>query len=132
MRMLFTAAAAGLCATALLPSAAAAQTGAPTGAEITGHAVQVETSGTVNTVQFNPGGTARIVGQNGREVQGQWFVQNQQLCLSAAGGQECWPYQQAFQAGQPVSLTSTCAVTSTWTPLSTAPTAPPARSGERG
>jgi hypothetical protein len=132
MKMLFTAAAAGLFAVAISPSAAAAQMGAPTGAEITGHAVQVDTGGVVNTVQFNPGGTARIVGQNGKEVNGQWFVQNQQLCLSAAGGQECWPYQAAFQAGQPVTLTSTCASTSTWTPLSTAPSAPPARSGERG
>ena len=119
-----------------LPQAAAAQSmGAPTGAEITGHSVQVNTNGVTNTVYFDPGGSARILSAGGREVQGQWFIENQNLCLATGGGaRECWPYQSAFVAGQPVTLTSSCG-TSTWTPISTAQpmmAPPPVRQGERG
>ncbi len=123
-------AAAIVCAVAPL-SAAAAQ-GAPNGSEIIGHSIQVEASGTTNTVYFDPGGSARILTPAGMEVPGRWSVANQQLCLSVSNLRECWPYQQVFQAGQPVTLTSDCAVTSRWTPVSTAPTAPPTRRGERG
>ena len=47
--------------------------------------------------------------------------------------QECWPYAQPFQAGQPLSLTSSCNSASRWTALSTN-MAPPAQvgAGERG
>ena len=116
----------------LMPIAAAAQM--PMGAEITGHAVRVDSAGVINTVYYDPGGSARIVSASGREVPARWFVENQQLCLET-GARECWPYQTAFQAGQPVTLTSTCAATSSWTALSTAPLGPPPtmeRSGERG
>ncbi|HEX8401133.1 MAG TPA: hypothetical protein VF628_05460 [Allosphingosinicella sp.] len=113
------------------PTAAFAQ-GGPDGSEIIGHSVQVEANGTTNTVFFDPGGNARILSAAGTEVQGRWSVANQQMCLSVGSLRECWPYQQAFQAGQPVTLTSDCAVTSRWTPVSTAPTAPPTRRGERG
>lgn len=116
----------------LAPSMASAQM-MPDGSEIVGHSVQVQTaSGTTNTIYFQPGGTARIVSPSGTEVQGTWSVANQALCLGAGTARECFPYQQAFQAGQPVTLTSDCAATSVWTPLSTAPSAPPARRGERG
>ena len=113
---------------------AAAQTGWTPGMEITGHAVQVQTGGVTNTVYFDPGGTARIVTPSGSEVQGRWSVENQNLCLSTgAGGRECWPYRTAFQAGQAVDLTSSCSVTSRWTPISTQPMAPTVQSkGERG
>lgn len=116
---------------AMAPSAASAQM-TPNGSEIIGHSVQVEANGTTNTVYFDPGGNARILSAAGTEVQGRWSVANQQMCLSVGNLRECWPYQMAFQAGQPVSLTSDCAVTSRWTPVSTAPSAPPTRSGERG
>lgn len=124
-----------LLVSALAPAGAAAQTGWVPGTEITGHAVRVDAGGTVNTVYFDPGGTARIISPSGTEVRGMWSVQNQQLCLmTGANVQECWPYQTAFVAGQPVTLTSNCAVTSTWTPLSTEPLARPTtdRLGERG
>ena len=126
----FACAAAMVCAMAPL-SAAAAQ-GMANGSEIIGHSIQVEANGTTNTVYFDPGGNARILSAGGTEVPGRWSVANQQLCLSVGTLRECWPYQAAFQAGQPVTLTSDCAVTSRWTPVSTAPTAPPTRSGERG
>lgn len=116
---------------------ASAQVGPPTGAEIRGHSVRVELpDGTVNTVHFDANGTARMISQTGREVRGNWFVENQMICLQSATARECWPYQSAFMTGQPVTLTSDCAVTSRWTALSTEPpyTPPPAvqRSGERG
>ena len=118
---------------ALAPQAAA-QTGWTPGMEITGHAVQVQTGGVTNTVYFDPGGNARIVTPSGTEVQGRWSVENQNLCLqTSADKRECWPYQRAFQAGQSVDLTSNCAVTSRWTPISTQPFAPTQQSrGERG
>lgn len=128
----FAAACGAVMAVAFAPSAASAQ-GAPNGSEIIGHSVQVQTaSGTVNTVYFEPGGNARIVSPSGTEVQGTWSVANQALCLGAGTARECWPYQQAFQAGQPVTVTSDCGATAVWTPVSTAPTAPPVTRGERG
>jgi hypothetical protein len=117
---------------AFAPLSAAQAQGVPNGSEIIGHSVQVEANGTVNTVYFDPGGNARILSAAGTEVQGRWAVANQQMCLSVGSLRECWPYQSAFQAGQPITLTSDCAVTSRWTPVSTAPTAPPTRRGERG
>ena len=128
----FAAAGGAVLACAFAPSAASAQM-APNGSEIIGHSVQVQTqAGTTNTVYFDPGGNARIVSPSGTEVQGRWAVENQSLCLGAGGARECWPYRAAFQAGQPMTLTSDCASTSVWTPISTAPPAPPARMGERG
>ena len=112
--------------------------GAPNGSEITGHSVQIDTNGARNTVFFDPGGTARITTPGGTQVQGNWFVQNQQLCLTTGSARECWPYQAAFQTGQPVALTSDCSATSNWTALSTAQPQmppmepPPERKGERG
>ena len=107
----------GVCLMLVPVTGAAAQTWVR-GAEITGHAVQVETNGVVNTVNFDPGGSARIVSPSGQTVQGRWFIDNQQLCLETSQ-RECWPYQQAFQTGQQVVLTSSCAATSRWTPIST-------------
>jgi hypothetical protein len=54
------------------------------------------------------------------------------MCLNAGGAQECWPYQQAFQAGQPMSMTSNCNASSRWLANATneAPTSRAA--GERG
>ena len=99
------------------------------GSELVGQSVQVETNGVVNTIYFDPGGAARIITPAGAVVQGNWTAANSQLCLQTSGGQECWPYQSAFQSGQAVSLVSSCQVSSRWTPLSTNP---PQVSGERG
>ena len=107
-----------------------AQTWVP-GSEIAGHAVQVETNGVMNTVYFEPGGTARIQTPGGEIVPANWSVAANQLCLNTSGAQECWNYTQAFQAGQQVSLTSSCG-TSRWLPLSTAQPPSQMPMGERG
>jgi hypothetical protein len=99
------------------------------GSELVGQSVQVETNGVVNTIYFDPGGAARLVTPGGSVVQGTWSAANSQLCLQTSGGQECWPYQSAFQSGQAVTLVSSCQVSSRWTPLSTNPTQV---RGERG
>jgi hypothetical protein len=99
------------------------------GSEIVGQSVQVETNGVVNTVTLDPGGAARITTANGNVVPGTWSASGGQLCLSASGGRECWPYTQAFQAGQQVTLVSSCNVASRWLASGTNQQAP---RGERG
>lgn len=124
--------------TALPLTAAAAQAGWVPGAEIVGQSVQVETAGVANTVYFDPAGAARIVTPGGRTIPASWTAANGQLCLYGAGAQECWPYQSPFQAGQPMTLTSSCQATSRWLANATNPMAPPQqqvapeRQGERG
>lgn len=104
---------AGLAAV-VAPSAATAQMWTP-GSEIVGQSVKVNTNGTVNTVYFDQGGAARIMTPGGQAMPGRWTAANQQLCLDiGAGSAECWPYRSAFQAGQPVTLTSSCNVSSQW------------------
>lgn len=100
------------------------------GSELVGQSVQVETNGVVNTVYFDPGGAARIITPAGNVVQGTWTAAGGQLCLQTATGRECWPYTGPFQAGQQVTLVSSCQVASRWTPLSVNPTQQ--RGGERG
>lgn len=100
------------------------------GAEIVGQPVQVTTNGVTNTVYLDPGGSARIVTPGGNTVPGTWTAANGQLCLSAGAAQECWPYAAPFQAGQPVTLTSSCNQASTW--LAAATNAAQGQRGERG
>ena len=110
-----TAALAASVAAIVAPSAASAQMWTP-GSEIVGQSVVVNTNGTANTVYFDQGGVARIMTPNGTPVTGRWTAANEQLCLDiGTGSAECWPYRSAFQAGQPVTLTSTCNVASQWT-----------------
>jgi hypothetical protein len=119
----------GLAAMIALPGVALAQTGA----EIIGQPIQVTTNGVTNTVYLDPGGSARIVTPGGNTTAGSWTAGNGQLCLTAGAGHECFPYASAFQAGQPVTLTSSCGQSSTF--LASATNAPPpAPSGapERG
>jgi hypothetical protein len=109
----------------------AAQAGWTPGAEIVGQTVQVQTNGVVNSITFNADGTASIATPQGTTVPGTWSTSNSMLCLSANGGQECWPYAQPFQAGQQVALTSSCNQVSTFMAQST--NLPMQRSGgERG
>ena len=103
---------------AAAPMAALAQAWAP-GSEIVGQSVQVETNGVVNTIYFDPGGQARIASPAGRIVPATWTATGGQLCLQSATGNECWPYQQAFQAGQQVTLVSSCQASSRWMANST-------------
>ena len=119
MRIKMTAALIAGMASIVAPSAASAQAWTP-GSEIVGQSVQVNTNGTVNTVYFDQGGAARIMTTSGTSVPGRWSVASEQLCLDiGTGPAECWPYRSAFQAGQNVSLTSTCNVTSQWLANST-------------
>jgi len=113
------------------PSVGLAQNWVP-GSEITGQSVQVETNGVTNTVYFDPGGAARIQTPAGNTVPGTWAAANGQLCLTTDAAQECWPYAQPFQAGQPLSLTSSCNAASRWTALSTNMAPVQAGAGERG
>lgn len=110
-----------------LPGAALAQ--ATPGSEIVGQPMTVTTNGVSNTVYLDPGGTARIMTPGGNTVAGTWSAANGQLCLSTGAAQECWPYASPFQAGQPVTLTSSCGSSSTW--LASSTNTPPA-SGQRG
>ncbi|HYU94647.1 MAG TPA: hypothetical protein VE989_00600 [Sphingomicrobium sp.] len=115
-----------------LPAAALAQAWTP-GSEIVGQSVQVTTNGVTNTVYLDAGGAARIVTPGGNTVPGTWTAANGQLCLNNGTAQECWPYSAPFQAGQPVTLTSSCNSTSTWLAASTnAPPPPAGQRGERG
>jgi hypothetical protein len=109
----------------------AAQPAWTPGSEIVGQSVQVQTNGVMNTIMFNADGTATIATPEGTTVPGTWSTANSMLCLSANGGQECWPYARPFQAGQQVALTSSCNQVSTFITQSTNP--PMQRSGgERG
>jgi hypothetical protein len=101
------------------------------GAEITGQSVQVTTNGVTDTVMFGPGGQATITTPGGRVVPATWSAAGGNLCLSANGGQECWPYARPFMAGQQVALTSNCGSADTFlAPNTNAPM--PRSSGERG
>ena len=84
-----------------------------------------------NTVTLNPGGQVQIAPPGGRVVSGTWTAANGQLCLST-GASECFPYAAPFQAGQPVTVTSSCNATETW--LAQATNQPPTQGAapERG
>lgn len=128
MNSWFARAGVGLAAAMALPGAALAQTGA----EIVGQPLQVTTGGVTNTVYLDPGGSARIVTPNGNTVPATWTAANGQLCLSTGAAQECVPYTSPFQAGQPLTLTSSCGQSSTWLASATNTPPPPAERGERG
>jgi hypothetical protein len=113
-----------------IPGVALAQ--ATPGSEIVGQPVTVTTNGISNTVYLDPGGTARIMTPGGNTVAGTWSAANGQLCLSTGAAQECWPYASPFQAGQPVTLTSSCGSSSTWLASSTNTPPPSGQRGERG
>ena len=115
------------------PVAGLTQSGWMPGSEITGQSVQIETNGVTNTVFFDPAGVARIQTPGGNIVPGSWTASGGQLCLTTGAAQECWPYAQPFQAGQQITLTSSCNSASRWTALGTN-TPPPVQqgAGERG
>lgn len=119
-------------AAAALPGAAFAQAWTPA-SEVVGQPLQVTTNGVTNTVTLMPGGSAAITSPSGRVVNASWSAANGRMCLVNGAAQECWPYAAPFQAGQPVTVTSSCNAVSTWLAAATnAPPAPPAQRGERG
>ena len=111
----------GLAAIVALPGVAMAQW--VPGSEVVGQGLQVTTNGVTNTVYLDPGGAARIVSPGGNVINGTWTAANGQLCLGSGAAQECVPYGTPFQAGQPLTLTSSCGQSSTW--LASATNAPP-------
>lgn len=121
----------GMCALAWGGFAVAAESWTP-GSEIVGQTVQVDTNGVINTIAFNADGTATILTPAGRAVPATWTAADKKLCLTSGGQSECFPYAQAFQAGQPVTLTSSCNATSRWLAnnVNEAPVQQPV--GERG
>jgi hypothetical protein len=122
----------GLMGLAAFPGIALAQAWTP-GSEVVGQPIQVTTNGVTNSVTLSPGGQATITSPGGRVVNGTWSAANGQLCLSNGAAQECWPYAGPFQAGQPVTVTSSCNGTSTWLAASTnAPPPPPPSAGQKG
>lgn len=121
-------AAIGVSVFALLPAAAMAQ---DMGAEVIGQPIQVTTNGVTNTVYLDPGGQLRILTPGGNTIPGTWTAANGQLCIGAGGAQECVPYASPFQAGAPLSVTSSCGVSETWLASTTNGPPVPAQ-GERG
>jgi len=122
----------GIVAAAAIPGVAFAQAWTP-GSEIMGQSIQVTTNGVTNTVYLDAGGAARIMTPGGNTIPGTWTAANGQLCLNNGTAQECWPYASPFQAGQPVTLTSSCGQSSSWLASATnAPPPPPGQRGERG
>jgi hypothetical protein len=85
------------------------------GGEVSGQTLQAQTNGVTNRVDLTPGGTLRISSPTGATVvDGTWTAGGGQLCMTTAQGSDCWPYTAPFRAGQPVTLVSTCNVTTTW------------------
>ena len=125
----FVRAAVGMTLATAMSGAAFAQAGA-LGSEIVGQPIAVTTNGITNTVYFDPGGSARIMTPGGNTIPGTWTAANGQLCLSNGTAQECWPYASPFQAGQPVTLTSSCGSSSSW--LASSTNTPPPAQGQRG
>lgn len=125
-------AAIGLAISATLPAAAMAQANWTPGAEVVGLPIQVTTNGVTNTVYLDAGGQLRIITPGGNTVPGTWTAANGQLCMMVNGVQECVPYTAPFQAGQPVTMTSSCAANETWLAANT--NTPPAQGAapERG
>lgn len=123
----------GVAISLMLPAMAHAQGAWTPGAEIVGQPVQVTTNGVTNIVTLSPGGQVQISSAAGRVVNGTWTAANGQLCLGNGVAQECFPYATPLQAGQPVTVTSSCNATSTWLASATnQPATPPAQRGERG
>ena len=124
-------AAVGMAVMVALPGVALAQGWTP-GSELLGQPIQVTTNGVTNTVTLSPGGQAAITTPGGSVVPATWTAANGQLCLSTGAAQECWPYAGPFQAGQPLTLTSSCNSSSTWLAQSTNQAPTQGGKGERG
>ena len=120
----------GLMSVAAFPGVALAQAGWTPGAEVVGQPIMVTTNGVTNTVTLSPGGQAAIASPGGTIVNGTWTAANGQLCLSNGTAQECVPYAGPFQAGTPMTLTSSCGATETWLAQST--NQPPPTQGQKG
>lgn len=62
-----------------------------------------------NRLQFLPDGVVYIVPESRRAVRfpARWEIRDNWLCVNwRPRGAECWPYEQGFRVGEPVTLTS--------------------------
>ena len=114
-----------------------AQAQEQTGQELIGRTVDVQfANGARNVVAFGSGGQARISADDGTLSNANWFVKGNQLCMQMGAMSECWNYNQRFEAGRSLTMSSTCNETSQWVARSVNPApviAPPAaEQGERG
>lgn len=119
----------------LAPSAAFAQQWGP-GSELHGQQVQVAAAnGDVNTLTFQPDGSLFISSTNGQSAQGNWSVQNNNLCVTVGANRECWAYRGPMQAQRAMTMVSDCGASTQWTALGVnQPPQQPVqrRAGERG
>jgi|GraSoiStandDraft_4_1057263.scaffolds.fasta_scaffold521075_2 hypothetical protein len=127
-----------LAGVAILTAPVAAQAQWVPGSEIVGQTLQVQKNGVTNSVFLGPNGQAQITTPGGSVIPASWTAANGQLCLNTGAAQECWGYANAFQAGQPLTLTSNCG-TASWLANSTNAPPPPVQqppvqqpAGERG
>ena len=98
---------AALLACSLAASGCATFRSGPSGAELVGHTLRMETDrGQVSRLTFRDDGTVRAVfGRN--SVIGLWDVEDESLCFLWRGApRECWPYRSRFERGRTRTLTS--------------------------
>jgi hypothetical protein len=78
------------------------------GSELVGQIVRVQMAGAGTTqLRFNADGTVTGSSAAGQAT-GQWVVENGQLCMDWPRlGRDCYPYEEPFRRGQPVTLTGT-------------------------
>jgi hypothetical protein len=91
----------------LLSACASALPRSKAGSELVGQNLRLQTSrGQVSTLQFRNGGVVRALFGR-QEILGRWQVERGRLCFLWTGApRECWPYSQAFRAGETRSITS--------------------------
>ena len=94
-------------ASALALGGCATVRGGPSGGELVGHTLQMETrNGQVSRLTFNENGTVRAAFGN-NSVTGRWDVEDRHLCFFWSGApRECWPYRSRFERGRTRTLTS--------------------------
>jgi hypothetical protein len=94
-------------ACALALSACSTFRSGPSGAELVGNSLRMETQrGQVSRLIFRGDGVVRAdFGRN--SVRGRWEIVDRQLCFHWQGApRECWPYRSSFERGRTRELTS--------------------------
>jgi hypothetical protein len=93
---------------AALTACAAGQSGPESAASrLEGRSLRVTAaSGQVSTLRLSEGG-AVTASFGGREVEGRWAMDGDQLCFTWSGSfRECWPYAVPLRPGESRSITS--------------------------
>jgi hypothetical protein len=92
---------------AALLSGCATMRGEPTGSELVGRTLSMQTArGEVTTLRFRSDGSVRAAFARGAVI-GRWRTDDQRLCFFWSGAPpECWPYGEPFVRGQSRTITS--------------------------